>query len=68
MKTKDKQPSLDRRRFLITVGAGSAGAAAAIVGGTATEVAEPIAATETGKSQGYTATAHVRNYYRTTRV
>lgn len=60
---------LNRRKFLLTVGLGSTGAAAALVGGTAAlrRAAEGSGAKgEAGK--GYQVTAHVRSYYRTARV
>jgi hypothetical protein len=56
-----------RRRFLFALGASSAGAAAAAAASPAlaTVAAEPVAATA---SSGYRETAHVRNYYDTTRL
>ena len=58
---------LSRRNFLLTVGAGGAATAAAIV---ATKPS-PSAATQ-GKdkraTRGYHATEHINNYYRTTKV
>lgn len=57
---------LSRRKFLLTVGAGSAATAAAVV---ATKKSTPAA---TGKdkraTRGYHATEHVNNYYRTAKV
>lgn len=61
---------ISRRHFLTAVGLGSAGAAAALVA--APQAAEPAAkhaaAGADNKSRGYQVTAHVRRYYRTTRV
>ena len=56
----------NRRRFLM-LGASAAGAAAAapVLAGPAALV-DPAAAE--AKSQGYQETAHVRNYYATTRI
>jgi shikimate 5-dehydrogenase len=57
---------LSRRKFLLTVGAGGAATAAAVV---ATKNSTPAA---TGKdkraTRGYHATEHVNNYYRTAKV
>jgi hypothetical protein len=61
-----KKAVLSRRNFLLTMGAGSAATAAAIVG---TKAPAP-ATTGTGKreTRGYHASEHVANYYRTTKV
>ena len=57
---------LSRRNFLITLGAGGAATAAAIVAKNASQPAAP------GKSKratsGYQESAHIRNYYRTAKV
>ncbi len=57
---------LSRRNFLLTLGAGGAAGAAAIVSKNAPQSAAP------GKSKratrGYQESAHIRNYYRTTKV
>ncbi len=61
-------PDLQRRRFLLAVGAGGAGAAAVA---TQTMVAPvtPIAPVEVAvEGQGYRETEHVRDYYATTRI
>jgi hypothetical protein len=62
-----KKAVLSRRNFLLTVGAGSAATVAAVVSKTA-----PAPTTAAGKdkraTRGYQATAHVTNYYRTTKV
>lgn len=54
-----------RRRFLLALGAGSAGAAAAAV-----PVANAVeaATSEAGESKGYRDTEHVRDYYASTRL
>lgn len=60
-------PSTDfsRRRFLLALGAGSAGAAAAAAPIAARAVE---AAPETDAAQGYRETDHVRTYYATARL
>ena len=54
-----------RRRFLLALGAGSAGAAAAAVPVAKAVEAASEPATE---SKGYRETEHVRDYYASTRV
>jgi len=68
-KKQARQANLQRRNFLLTLGAGSAGAAAVAVGasGKAPQALETVK-TEAGQGQGYAESAHVRNYYRTTRI
>jgi hypothetical protein len=63
----EKKAKLSRRNFLLTVGAGGAATAAAIV---TSKKDTPPAQTGTGKraTRGYHATEHVNNYYRTTKV
>ena len=58
---------LSRRKFLLTVGAGSAATAAAVV---ATTKKSNPAVSGKGKraTRGYHATEHVNNYYRTAKV
>jgi hypothetical protein len=62
----EKKAKLSRRNFLLTVGAGGAATAAAIV----TSKSTPPAKSGEGKraTRGYHATEHVNNYYRTTKV
>ena len=64
---RSAQSSTDpkRRRFLIALGAGSAGAAVAAV-----PVANAVEAASTAadESKGYRETDHVRDYYATTRL
>lgn len=61
-----KRPVLSRRKFLMTVGAGGAAGAAAIVAKTAgTAAPDKDDKRATG---GYRLSAHVENYYRTTKV
>ena len=60
---------LSRRNFLLAVGAGgAAGAAAMVAKSTSTAQPNASAADDKRSSQGYQATAHVRNYYRTAKV
>ena len=62
-----KNAKLSRRNFLLTVGAGGAATAAAVVtGGKALQGTS----TADGKrgSRGYRVTEHVNNYYRTAKV
>jgi hypothetical protein len=64
----DKKQKLSRRNFLLTAGAGSVAAAAAVVatrpaGNTISEAEGDERAT-----RGYQASEHVNNYYRTTKV
>ena len=58
---------LSRRKFLLTVGAGGVATAAATV---ATKPTQPSARDKDNKraTAGYNETAHIRNYYRTTKV
>jgi hypothetical protein len=62
----ERTKRLSRRNFLLTVGAGGAATAAAVV---ASKKSTPA---HSGKdkraSQGYRLTEHVNNYYRTTKV
>lgn len=63
--------NLKRRGFMLTLGAG--GASAAIVAARALSggVVQPLnatAAVEVAAAGGYTATEHVRKYYRTTKT
>lgn len=63
----EKKAKLSRRNFLLTVGATGAATAAAIV---ATKKATPSVEASKDKraTSGYQASAHVNNYYRTTKV
>jgi precorrin-6B methylase 2 len=60
--------SSSRRRFLISIGAGSAATAAAVVAAVAPDAEVP--AVDSGKSakSGYQVSEHINKYYRTTRV
>jgi len=61
-----KKAVLSRRNFLLTVGAGGAATAAAIVGGKA--AAPALDKTDKRATAGYKVSAHINNYYRTTKV
>ena len=62
-----KKPILSRRNFLLSAGASGAAAAAALV---ATKGATPELADSKDKhaTSGYKVSAHIENYYRTTKV
>ena len=63
----EKKSVLSRRNFLATVGAGGAATAAVLIGKKA-QAPDAIASTDKRATRGYQATAHVNNYYRTTKV
>ena len=64
----ENKTRLSRRNFLLTVGAGGAASAAAIVAKSVPQ-AQPVAGAEDKKTRrGYHATAHINNYYRTAKV
>ncbi len=62
-----KKPVLSRRNFLLTAGAGGAAAVAAVVAKNASEPAQP-ASDDKRATSGYKVSAHIENYYRTTKV
>ena len=62
----EKKAKLSRRNFLLTVGAGGAATAAAIVTTKNATVAK--SGGDKRATRGYHATEHVNNYYRTTKV
>jgi hypothetical protein len=59
---------LKRRRFLFTLGVGSAGAAAVVAGAMPVAAAAPPAAPEADAESGYRETGHVRDYYRSAKI
>jgi hypothetical protein len=65
----EKKAKLSRRNFLLTVGVSSAAAAtaAAFVAKTPDKVSRE-ASKDKRATQGYQASEHVNNYYRTTKV
>ena len=63
----ERTKRLSRRNFLLTVGAGGAATAAAIVAKTSgTQAVEKDNNKRT--TRGYHASEHINNYYRTTKV
>jgi hypothetical protein len=62
-------PSTDprRRRFLFTLGVGTAGAATVVAALPATAAADAATA-QSESDAGYRVTTHVRDYYRTTKL
>ena len=60
-------PDSKRRRFLFTLGVGSAGVAASAAA-SVSAVAELTVATPAVQEGGYRETAHVRDYYRTAKL
>ncbi|HWA38718.1 MAG TPA: twin-arginine translocation signal domain-containing protein [Burkholderiales bacterium] len=63
----ERAKRLSRRNFLITVGAGGAATAAAIVAKSPTS-GKPAADGGKRATRGYHASEHINNYYRTTKV
>ncbi|MEO8739089.1 MAG: formate dehydrogenase [Casimicrobiaceae bacterium] len=63
-----QRANLRRRGFLLTLGVGGAGAAAVAVRGLAAPVAMNVAAETISDEGGYAATAHVQQYYKTTKL
>ena len=61
-----KKPVLSRRNFLLTAGASGAAAAAALVANK-NATPEPTNATDKRATSGYKVSAHIENYYRTTK-
>jgi len=62
----EKKAKLSRRNFLLTMGAGGAATAAAIV---AKNSPAPAATNKDKRAtRGYHASEHINNYYRTTKV
>jgi nitrous oxide reductase len=68
MKNQTKS-KLNRRNFLLAVGAGSTAAVAAIAGRAINaEVPQATASKDKRRGKGYQETAHVRSYYNTAKV
>jgi hypothetical protein len=57
---------LSRRNFLLTLGAGGAASAAAVI--TSKKSAPAVSGKGKRATRGYHATEHVNNYYRTAKV
>ncbi|MEO8304166.1 MAG: hypothetical protein ABI724_08600 [Betaproteobacteria bacterium] len=65
-KSRSTDPA--RRRFLFTLGAGSAGALAATAGVLPATATAEVAVVANDQDSPYRETEHVRDYYRTTRI
>jgi len=67
--TSPTAPDVKRRRFLLGLGVGGAGAASAVVGALPSiAAAGPIAPAIEHDGNGYRETEHVRDYYRTAKL
>ena len=64
----EKKAKLSRRNFLLTVGAGGAATAAAIVATKSITPSAPQTSKDKRATRGYQASEHVNNYYRTAKV
>ena len=62
----EKKAKLSRRNFLLSVGAGGAATAAAIVA--TKNPSAPQTGNDKRATRGYQASEHVNNYYRTAKV
>ena len=63
-----RSTNLKRRGFLLTLGVGGAGAAAVAVRSLSTASVAAVPAVSASDDGGYTATTHVKTYYRTAKV
>jgi shikimate 5-dehydrogenase len=64
----EKKAKLSRRNFLLTLGAGGAATAAAIVATKSTNSSATQTSKDKRATRGYQASEHVNSYYRTTKV
>jgi len=64
----EKNSKLSRRSFLLSVGVGGAAGAAALVAQNKRAAPTQAASDAKRAAQGYQESAHVQNYYRTTKV
>ncbi|HYL91104.1 MAG TPA: formate dehydrogenase [Burkholderiales bacterium] len=65
----ERTKKLSRRNFLLTLGAGGAATAAAVVATRAPNTKPaPSSSRDKRATRGYQETAHTSNYYRTTKV
>jgi shikimate 5-dehydrogenase len=64
----ERTKKLSRRNFLLTLGAGGAATAAAVVATKAPPTKPAPASSDKRSTRGYQETAHTSNYYRTTKV
>ena len=62
------RPGASRRKFLTTLGIGSAAAAAVAITRRDAGPRQPAQQAATADGKGYQLTEHVRNYYRTAKV
>ncbi len=65
---RENKTKLSRRNFLLAVGASGAAGAAAVVATAMPQTQAVVAAVDKKSTTGYQASAHIRNYYRTTKV
>ncbi len=63
----ERTKQLTRRNFLLTLGAGGAATAAAVVA-SKSPTAKPAPANEKRATRGYQSSEHVNNYYRSAKV
>lgn len=59
---------LNRRKFLLALGAGGAATAVAVVARNPVQPEEAASSRDKRATKGYTSSEHVNNYYRTTKV
>ena len=59
---------LNRRNFLLALGAGGAATAVAVVAKNPAQFDAPSGSRDKRSTKGYTASEHINNYYRTTKV
>ncbi len=59
---------LNRRNFLLALGAGGAATAVAVVAKTPAQGTSPANQKNKRSTRGYAASEHINNYYRTTKV
>lgn len=67
MKTENEKPA-SRRQFLLGATLGTAGAVAAAVAGKHATESVAVAQTADVKPKGYRMTAHIQQYYETTKI
>lgn len=59
---------LNRRNFLLALGAGGAATAVAVVAKNPTQPGEAAPGRDKRSTRGYAVSEHINNYYRTTKV
>ena len=65
---ENNKAALHRRHFLLTIGAGAAATAAVMAGKSSLPEQPTQGAEDKRRGKGYSESAHVRSYYRTTKV